>query len=137
MYRLFLDDQRKPNDVKWVELPWVRGLSLDRTKEFCNYIEKNGLPEFISFDHDLGQGDMDNYIKNVVKQNSSTLNYQNYKEKTGLHCVSWLIGYCIDNNVKFPKYVVHSMNVIGRDNIVSLIEGFNNMTDKLNKMKEL
>ena len=60
MNKLFLDDIRVPKDAiglvpsnmnqfYW-ENNWVVVKNYD---EFRNYIEKNGLPDFISFDHDL------------------------------------------------------------------------------------
>ncbi len=49
-YNLFLDDERfPPNDGK----DWVIVRSV---QEAVDYVEVNGLPSFISFDNDLGQG---------------------------------------------------------------------------------
>ena len=60
---LFLDDHRRPTDcISYMQLRtahytlysdnWeiVRGYS-----EFVSWIEKNGLPDTVSFDHDLGE----------------------------------------------------------------------------------
>ena len=45
MVKLFLDDIRKPPDVDWFI---VRNYN-----QFIDWIDKNGLPDIISFDHDL------------------------------------------------------------------------------------
>lgn len=64
------------------------------------------MPLFVSFDHDLatdGSG----------------------KESTGYDCAKWLIEKCLNENLPFPDYMVHSMNPIGRENILGIIESFN------------
>jgi hypothetical protein len=35
-----------------------------------------------------------------------------------------LVEYCMNNNLEFPDYQVHSMNPIGRENIRSYIESY-------------
>jgi hypothetical protein len=118
MYNLFLDDERFPtraqsliefdkelytDDSNWVI---VRDYS-----EFINYISDNGLPEMVSFDHDLAD------IKYVMGKSSFS-----FKEHTGYDCAKWLVEYCSTNNLKLPKYQVHSANPIGKVNIQSYLE---------------
>lgn len=67
-------------------------------QEFINYINENGLPEFISFDHDLGAG--------LPK---------------GLDCARWLISYCEKNNLKIPQFFVHSANPNGQREINGIL----------------
>ena len=82
--------------------------------DFINYIDGHGLPEIISFDHDLGE---EHYEKQLP--------YDQYTEKTGYHCAKWLIDYCIDNNKKLPTIIlIHSMNFAGSLNIKSLFESY-------------
>ncbi len=76
------------------------------------------MPLFVSFDHDLAD---EHYHKNP--------NDSSFKEKTGYDCAKWLIEYCIDKSLKFPNYQVHSMNPIGKDNIISLIENYKNLSN--------
>lgn len=86
--KLFLDDERDPPRDGG---NWHIVRSYD---EFVNYINENGIPQHISFDHDLGDG------------------------KTGYDCVKWLL-----TDRKLPKgftYYVHSQNPVGRENIVGL-----------------
>lgn len=118
MYKLFLDDERLPSHVKWVTLPngpWVVVRNYDH---FVKYIMQHGLPSFVTFDHDLG---IEHYAQGF---SGTTPTYENYKEKTGYECVKWLVEYCMNNNLEFPEYQVHSMNSIGGKNIRSYIESY-------------
>ena len=56
-YYLFLDDIRQPEQVYkytgvtlFIFMEWV---VVRNFEEFKKHIEKNGLPQFVSFDHDL------------------------------------------------------------------------------------
>ena len=118
-----LDDIRSMDDVrKYTKLPnipneqWtvVRSYS-----EFVNIINKLGLPTFVSFDHDLG---LSHYGHGL---NGDDIPYDSYTEKTGYDCVKWLVDYCMKNGVKHPSYVVHSMNPVGKQNIISYVESYN------------
>jgi len=71
--------------------------------EFVNFINKNGVPEFISFDHDLGEG------------------------KTGFDCAKFLVDYCLDNRITKINFHVHSQNPVGKENIEKLLENFNKL----------
>ncbi len=92
-YRLFLDDERIPGDVTWVELPpgpgpWIIVRTQD---EFESYITKHGMPDVISFDNDLGRGNGE-----------------------GRKCVKWLVEQVMDGAMVFPPhftYSIHSKNV--------------------------
>jgi hypothetical protein len=113
MYNLFLDDERFPKDVKWMQLPPLRWIIVRNFEQFVNIIQRNGLPNAVSFDHDLAD---EHYV--------TTLSKNSYKEKTGYECAKWLIEYCIEKNLNFPKYTVHSLNPIGKQNIISLIDSY-------------
>lgn len=113
---LFLDDIRYPieayqytkQDV-FLRNDWhiVR-----KYEQFVNWILEKGLPEMISFDHDLAD---EYYLK---------LDPQKCVEKTGYDCAKWLIEYCMDNNIDLPKFYCHSMNPVGKENIESLLKNF-------------
>lgn len=92
--------------------------------QFVKYIEENGLPDLISFDHDLADEHYNDLFsdKNWVKDdNDIELSYGEYKEKTGLECAKWLVDYCSDNNKKLPEFMVHSANPVGKKNIESYL----------------
>lgn len=74
--------------------------------EFVNFINKNGVPEFISFDHDLGEG------------------------KTGFDCAKFLVEFCLDNGVSEINFQVHSQNPVGKENIEKLLDNFNRLKNQ-------
>lgn len=102
--KLFLDDRRK------APLGWdvVRSYA-----EFVDYIEKLGVPDVISFDHDLA---FEHYP--FGEQNpTDRINYETYSEKTGYHCARFLV-----ERLEFPKTaIVHSLNYTGARNIAHLL----------------
>lgn len=121
--KLFLDDIRTPAKTTHVVLPRGEWKIVRNYDAFCNAINNHWqefgcLPEFISFDHDLNQ---EHYH---VSMNSPDYNllYPTFKEKTGLHCANWLVQFCLDKNVPIPDYMVHSMNPVGKQNIIFLLE---------------
>jgi len=91
MRRLYLDDLR----------PTPEGF--DRVynyEEFVEYLERKGLPDFISFDHDLGE------------------------DLSGYDCAKYLVDYCLAHQFPLPNYQVHSQNPVGKENIERLLENF-------------
>ena len=120
MFKLFLDDGRTPIEVfGYTQNPiyksqWVIVRNYD---EFVACINKLGMPELISFDHDLAD-------IHYAHQEGEPIDYSSYTEKTGYHCAQWLIDYCIDKKVSPPEYLVHTMNGVGGINIKYLIENY-------------
>lgn len=97
-YKLFLDDERDPpNDNTY----WVIARS---SSEAISIIETNGIPSFISFDHDLDGDD------------------------TAMKLVWFLINSHMDGNLEsFPTdYYVHSQNPVDVQNIKSLMSSYIN-----------
>lgn len=74
---------------------WVKSFD-----EFKEYIIKNGVPEFISFDRDLGNGPYN-----------------------GEACASWLVDYCKENGFNIPNYYPHTANRKGKENIIGIMNG--------------
>ncbi|WP_233592264.1 cyclic-phosphate processing receiver domain-containing protein [Flavobacterium sp. RSP15] len=126
---LFLDDIRHPHDVyrytqqtMFLQKKWeiVRSYI-----EFVQWITINGLPDFISFDHDLA--DMENTSPPPSVNNDQSKEWQDaqiHNEKTGYECAKWLVDYCLDNNLGCPKFYCHSMNPVGKDKINGLLNQF-------------
>ena len=48
--------------------------------------------------------------------------YPSFKEKTGYDCAKWLCDYCVENKLPLPEYFIHSMNPVGRENILSTLK---------------
>lgn len=121
LYNLYLDDFREPiqsfldtHNKIYVTTTWdiVRNYV-----DFVKKIQECGVPEVISFDHDLAD---EHYVKNVI--------YDDYREKTGFHCAKFLIEYCISHSIQLPKTIlIHSMNYQGSQNIRSLFTTYYKM----------
>lgn len=99
MRKLFLDDERFPPNSGDV---WDIVRTVDEAKA---YMEANGCPLFISFDHDLGED-----------------------QATGFDLVKWMVERDLDADGKFiPRlftYYVHSQNPVGKKNIESYLDGY-------------
>lgn len=105
---LWLDDWRRPDVFKFEyglgeylieQIVWVKNYY-----EFVDWINANGLPSCIAFDHDLAD----------VSVN----------EKTGYSAAKWLVEYCLDNKVQLPDWVILSANTVGAKNIDCLLNNF-------------
>lgn len=134
MGNLILDDVRDAiqvahcvnNPNMYINADWDIVKSYD---EFVEYILKNGLPNIISYDHDLADEHYANGASHVDEQGKhfSGFNYNKVTEKTGYHAVLWMIEHCIENEVKMPESYAHSMNPYGRMKIQSAIDQYNRM----------
>lgn len=104
---LWLDDFRNPFDkeIDWIVFsPVGRDINIVWVKsyeEFIEYINKNGVPDGICFDHDLG------FVL------------------TGYDCAKWLVEYCEKHDLKLPKYNIQSSNPVGKENIDKLFKRYN------------
>ena len=116
-YHLFLDDERHPWSVSWVKIPEAVWQVVRNYDEFVETIETYGIPTFVSFDHDLADA---HYVAMLNEVEGRPSDYGT--EKTGFECAKWLVDYCIDREIKFPGYEVHSMNPIGSKRIKDYIE---------------
>lgn len=119
-YNLFLDDERSPKSAYgYMHLPIYLQAEWIIVRNYCDFIsliQNNGVPNLISFDHDLAD---EHYRMLDFNYDAPNL------EKTGYHCAKWLIDYCLDNNKELPKQIIiHSMNPYGSENIKSLFETF-------------
>ena len=124
---LWLDDMRNPYEGNWIaefsplkggySIYWVK--SYDR---FIQWINNNGLPRAICFDHDLGE---DEAKAKVAKGVSKKKARQEKKlAKSGMDCAKWLVDYCIDHDLDLPEWNVQSSNEPGKDNINGLLSGY-------------
>ena len=97
--KLYLDDIRNPKSDGWVI---VRSYD-----EFINWILENGLPDEISFDHDLSD-------TSTIKK----------REMTGYDCAKWLVAEALNLKIQIPTIYVHSANPIGAANIIGYINNY-------------
>lgn len=114
-YNLIVDDERTiehivnyKNQNFYYDYEWV---IVRNYTDFCEFVKSNGLPDIVSFDHDIAS-----FIEG--------------EEKTGKDCAMFLIDYCIDNDLDFPTYFIHSANPVGESNIKGLIDNFINLRSK-------
>ena len=98
MKYLYLDDIREPKTNK----DWVVVRTYDEALE---YIKQNGCPDYISFDHDLGE--------NVP---------------SGYDVAKWIVNMDIEmNGMLIPEnfeFNVHSANPIGKSNIEGILTNY-------------
>lgn len=94
MLKLSIDDLR--------ECP--EGFDIVRSsKEAIDYIKTNGVPDIISFDHDLGADD------------------------TSMEVVNFIINGVLDGELQIPEnfiFFIHSANPVGSENIKRTLLNF-------------
>jgi len=138
-YNLYLDDWRMPVDTLISKKPLYLKKIISENEweivrsyyEFVQKIERYGLPDLISFDHDLGDTyyflDEEEPKKLIIMPDNCYFDYPKYEEhdeRTGYHCAQWLVGYCMEHKLPLPKYVIHSDNTVGSRNISSYLENY-------------
>lgn len=99
--KLYIDDIRTPKDSSFKVIR-----SFD---EAVKFIQEFGIPEYISFDHDLGCD------KNGIELES------------GYDFAKWLVEADLDGLYHFPKnfnFNVHSANPVGKVNIESILNNY-------------
>lgn len=93
--KLWIDDCRDQPDPSWI---------LARTSDQAiDIIKHSGMPDMISFDHDLGGDD------------------------TAMKVVHFIINSWLDKTLEMPKnfeYLVHSANPVGAENIRGTMDRF-------------
>ena len=104
MKKLFLDDIRDP---KWVydQIEAHDFVVVRNHNEFIDYIKLNGLPDFISFDNDLGMDD-----KGVIALD-------------GFAIAKWLV-YESGLDLRNLKFKVHSANPVAAEQIKGLLNNY-------------
>lgn len=118
---IFLDDERHVWQVTWIPMPQDQSWTTVRSySAFVSEIETNGIPAFISFDHDLGA---EAYIIASGGESAHRDYYRRpNREMTGYDCAIWLVQYCNDRALPLPECQVHSMNPVGASNIRAVLE---------------
>ena len=115
---LFLDDIRDPWNTTHVELPYATWTTVRDYDEFVSTItayhaETGNLPNHIAYDHDLAcihYAAGDDAIGDLVP--------------TGLECAKWVIQFCINHDLVMTEFSSHSMNPVGKANILRVLQHF-------------
>lgn len=94
-YKMFIDDERFPIGPDWV-------ICRD-TQDVVDSVVELGFPNYISFDHDLGDC-----------------------EETGYDLAKEFIDWDLDHGIIPPDFdfYVHSQNPIGKENIETLLANY-------------
>ena len=106
MAKLFLDDIRNP-DMIYAEPETLEYDIVRSYAEFVSYIKTNGLPDFISFDNDLG------------------LDERGEVALDGYAAAKWLV-YESGIDLKNLKFKVHSANPVAAGQITGLLNNYIN-----------
>ena len=129
-YNLFLDDFRQPSDAFgythnpiYINLDWQVVINYEQfVEKIEHYYDLLGiLPSIISFDHDLA--DVHYGVQEHLDEDYYDL-CAIQDEKTGYHCAKWLVDFCMDNELELPEYYAHSMNTVGRRNILGYLDNY-------------
>jgi hypothetical protein len=138
-YNLFLDDIRDPRDAyiyprrdenkiildskrllcmsNIPESDWVVVRSYN---EFIDIVRERGLPDVVSFDHDLHVEHIEHYFKVTVP--TGIIEYDNLKHKTGKHCAEFLIDkWNKSTKINTPVTYIHSANIYGAEEIKKVL----------------
>jgi hypothetical protein len=130
--RLFLDDERLPvdctaymtgrcPDVNIYNENWFVVRSF---KEFVEWIQQHGLPDVVSFDHDIAIEHygipFDEWVPGLY---ASTLERWQ-AEPTGYNAALYLVHYCLEENKPLPTCLIHTMNTVGRENIEQALKDY-------------
>lgn len=113
----FYDDLLKQYNANFV---WVKNIY-----QFIDYIEKNGIPQFVSFDHDLNNRGGGEGLSDEQKLNNN-----------GVNCAKWLVNYCKQMGHPLPKFYVHSANPKHGPEINRVLTGENKQTKKIIRITE-
>jgi len=94
-WKLFLDDERFPADD---DREWKIARSVGQAKAM---IEENGLPYYMTLDHDLGE------------------------DLTGYDFVKWFVEHLMNYELEWTgTFYVHSQNPIGKQNMESYLDSY-------------
>lgn len=130
--KLFLDDARVPHECRSYMLPRLSGNQswvyvegywsvVKSYDEFVENITTNGVPNLVSFDHDLTH---EHLLAADYFEDHPDI-YEKCKDPTGYDCLKWLIAYCTQNGEIFPECLIHNMGELGTKRLQSLLDKYN------------
>lgn len=142
-YYLFLDDERYPKNVTWVQLPEnVEWVIVRDFRQFVRKIEKDGLPAFISFDHDLAEEHYTGLLPStspppVPGRRPFEGMYNKRMAPTGYDCLYWLVETKLrPTNTPLPPCTFHTMNPVGKQNMENYARHYNETCQHLDNCKK-
>ena len=121
---LWLDDIRDPHkNQEWlvfspIEQPFEVIWVMDHD-EFKNWIIKNGLPDGISYDYDLGLDKV--HIKKTMSKSALKRFRKTDEYLNGADCARFLVDYCKEHDLDIPPFNIHSANKQGKVEISQIL----------------
>jgi hypothetical protein len=128
--RVFLDDFRRPencviymnarigNKARIYNEHWFMATNYHEFVALVSGITSSGEEiDVISLDHDLSDEHYD--IDAMVNPDEYGALYETFVERTGLDCARWLKAHYEALDKPLPEILVHSMNPVGRQNIIN------------------
>lgn len=129
-FKLFLDDIRKPSDgFLYNEQKYLLDYSgtqacewevVRNYQDFCEFLDKFGIPAMISFDHDLHTEHMQHYFNVTTK--IGVIEYGNLKHKTGKHCAEYFMEKWKEAGKPRVSIYIHSANRWGQTEIKNVLK---------------
>ena len=110
MINIFLDDERYPEDVTWMQLPNVEWCIVRTALDFKDLVLEYGIKNigYISFDHDINDWS----------------GPEDRREVTGYDLLRWMCD--LVTTYEIPKCIFHTQNPIGRNNMESYYNNYLN-----------
>lgn len=128
---LLLDDERIPENCflydEEMTLEEASGIPpqdwdiVRSYEEFKDYIDRHGIPDAVSFDHDLDRSSVWIHL-NDLEKGISEYDRSRYTTKTGLDCAEYLKEICQKLKVDIPQYHIHSANSHARPAIRKILD---------------
>ena len=128
--KLFLDDLRIPTDafiyeerIKLIDKSGIQNCEwhiVRNYEDFCEFIDTFGIPEVVSFDHDLHMEHIKHYFD--VTSKIGVIDYGNLKTKTGKHCAEYFVDKWREAGKPDVKVYVHSANRWGQIEIKNVLK---------------
>lgn len=116
---VFLDDTRDPPEHLSKVFDTVRSHG-----EFKRWVDRYGIPDLVSFDHDLHAEHVAFFFERGGFGNPPDPSNEIFLHPTGYDSAKWFLEACSSEGV-YPRHVlVHSRNPAGSDRIFSLVTGY-------------
>jgi hypothetical protein len=128
--KLFLDDIRMPDAafiyeerIKLIDKSGIQNCEwhiVRNYEDFCEFIDTFGIPEAVSFDHDLTMEFMRHYYD--VTSKTGVIEYGNLKTKSGKHCAEYFVDKWRESGKPDVKVYIHSANRWGQIEIKKVLK---------------
>lgn len=139
--KLFIDDERQPKDVTWVQYESVGGIEgfevIRDAETFVDFMQKvkaGNLPKVVSFDHDLQlEYGSEDEVPECIVDFADYHEISNRWEVTGKTMLEFMIDRLLDlfdaaeidaDDIEGIQVYFHTQNPIGRKNMEALWNGF-------------